>query len=137
MEAGLGLDQAIVRVGNDLRITHPEISEEFMQVNLEQRAGNPRIAAWRALADRVNVETVRSFVNMLIQTERFGTPISRSLGVFADALRTRRRQEAEEKAAKTTIKLVLPLVFFIFPGIFIVTVAPAVIEIWRNFSKLI
>lgn len=137
MEAGLGLDQAIVRVGHDLRITHPEISEEFMQVNLEQRAGNPRVAAWRAMADRVSVETVRSFVNMLVQTERFGTPISRSLGVFADALRTRRRQEAEEKAAKTTIKLVLPLVFFIFPGIFIVTVAPAVIQIMRNFGKLI
>src|SRR5487761_73736 len=137
MEAGLGLDQAIVRVGQDLRITHREISEEFMQINLEQRAGNPRIAAWRAMADRVGIETVRSFVNMVVQTERFGAPVSRSLGVFADALRTRRRQEAEEKAAKTTIKLVLPLAFFIFPSMFIVTVAPAVIAIMRNFGKLL
>lgn len=135
IEAGLGLDQAIVRVGHDLGITHKEISDEFTQINLEQRAGNPRITAWRAMADRTGVANVRSFVNMLVQTERFGTPISRSLGVFADALRTQRRQEAEEKAAKTTIKLVLPLVFFIFPSIFIVTVAPAVIAIMKSFSK--
>ncbi|HLI33498.1 MAG TPA: type II secretion system F family protein [Terriglobia bacterium] len=136
MEAGLGLDQAIVHVGKELSVSHPELSEEFLQINLEQRAGNPRIGAWRNMADRVDVENVRSFVNMLIQTERFGTPISRSLGAFSDALRTQRRQQAEEMAAKTTIKLVLPLVFFIFPSIFIVTVAPAVITLMKSFSMI-
>lgn len=136
MEAGLGLDQAIVRIGNELKVSHPELSEEFLQINLEQRAGNPRIGAWRSMAERVDVESVRSFVNMLVQTERFGTPISKSLGVFSDGLRTQRRQQAEEMAAKTTIKLVLPMVFFIFPSIFIVTIAPAVISIMKAFSNL-
>jgi tight adherence protein C len=136
MEAGLGLDQAIVRIGQELSVSHPELSEEFLQVNLEQRAGQPRIGAWRNLADRIDVESIRSFVNMLVQTERFGTPISRSLGTFSEALRTQRRQRAEELAAKTTIKLVLPLVFFIFPSIFIVTVVPAVISVMKGFGVL-
>jgi len=119
MEAGLGLDQSIVRIGTELELAHPEISEELLQINLEQRAGSPRIGAWRAMADRVGLESVRSFVNMLVQTERFGTPISRALGVFSESLRTQRRQKAEERAAKTTIKLVFPLVLFIFPSIFV------------------
>ncbi len=135
LEAGLGLDQAIVRIGRELKLSHPELSEELLQINLEQRAGNPRIGAWRNMADRVAVESVRSFVNMLVQTERFGTPISRSLGAFSEALRTQRRQQAEELAAKTTIKLVLPLVIFIFPCIFIVTVVPAIITVIESFSK--
>lgn len=135
LEAGLGLDQAIVRIGAELKLSHPELSQELLQINLEQRAGNPRVGAWRNMADRVAVESVRSFVNMLVQTERFGTPISRSLGAFSDALRTQRRQQAEEMAAKTTIKLVLPLVIFIFPCIFIVTVLPAVITVIESFSK--
>lgn len=137
MEAGLGLDQAIVRIGHELKISHRAISEEFLQINLEQRAGNPRIGAWRNMADRAGVESVRSFVNMLVQTERFGTPISKSLGDFSAALRTQRRQQAEELAAKTTIKLVLPLVFFIFPNIFIVTVVPAIITIMKSFGTII
>jgi tight adherence protein C len=136
MEAGLGLDQAIVRVGQELRLSHPELSEELLQINLEQRAGNPRVGAWRSMADRVGLESVRSFVNMLVQTERFGTPISRSLGVFSDSLRTQRRQQAEELAAKTTIKLVFPLVLFIFPSIFIVTITPAVITLIKSFGTL-
>lgn len=136
MEAGLGLDQAIVRVGQELRLSHPELSEEFLQINLEQRAGNPRIGAWRNMADRVGLESVRSFVNMLVQTERFGTPISRSLSVFSDSLRTQRRQQAEELAAKTTIKLIFPLVLFIFPSIFIVTLTPALITLMKVFSTL-
>lgn len=136
MEAGLGLDQAIVRVGEELKLAHPELSEELLQINLEQRAGNPRIGAWRSMADRVGLENVRSFVNMLVQTERFGTPISRSLGVFSDSLRTQRRQRAEELAAKTTIKLVFPLVLFIFPSIFVVTAAPAIITIINSFSTM-
>ena len=136
IEAGLGLDQAVVRVGQELRVSHPELSEELLQVNFEQRAGVPRIAAWKAMAGRVNVESVRSFTAMLIQTDRFGTPISKSLGVFSDALRTQRRQQAEEMAAKTTVKLVLPLVFLIFPNVFIVTVAPAVITVMKSMGDL-
>jgi tight adherence protein C len=136
MEAGLGLDQAIVRVGEELKLAHPELSEELLQISLEQRAGNPRIGAWRSMADRVGLENVKSFVNMLVQTERFGTPISRSLAVFSESLRTQRRQRAEELAAKTTIKLVFPLVLFIFPSIFVVTAAPAVITLINSFSTM-
>ncbi|HEV2383046.1 MAG TPA: type II secretion system F family protein [Terriglobia bacterium] len=137
MEAGLGVDQALMRVGQELKISHRDLSDEFVQINLEQRAGNPRIGAWRNMADRVDVESVRSFVNMLAQTERFGTPISKSLATFSEALRVQRRQRAEEMAAKTTIKLVLPLVLFIFPSIFIVTAAPAVITIIKSFKTVI
>jgi len=137
MEAGLGLDQAIVKVGQELSLSHPALSEELLQINFEQRAGNPRIGAWRSMAERVNVESVRSFVNMLVQTERFGTPISKSLGAFSEALRTKRRQKAEELAAKTTIKLVLPLALLIFPCIFIVTVAPAIITLMKSFGAFL
>ncbi len=137
MEAGLGLDQGIVRIGHELRVSHPELSEELLQINFEQRAGVPRLAAWKSFADRANVESVRSFVAMLIQTDRFGTPISKSLGAFSDALRTQRRQLAEEMAAKTTIKLVPPLVFFIFPSMGIVTVGPAVITVMKAMKHLV
>ena len=84
-----------MKVGSELKISHPELSEELLQITLEQRAGNPRVAAWRKMADRVGVESVRSFVNMLVQTERFGTPISKSLAMFSDSLRSQRRQQAE------------------------------------------
>jgi len=137
MEAGLGLDQSIVRIGHEFRISHPALSEEFLQVNFEQRAGSPRLTAWRGFADRVDLESARSFVAMLIQTDRFGTPISKSLGAFSDALRTQRRQQAEEMAAKTTIKLVPPLVFFIFPSMGIVTVGPAVVTLMKNMGHLV
>lgn len=137
LEAGLGLDQAMVKVGSELRISHPELSEELLQITLEQRAGNPRVAAWRKMSERIGVESVRSFVNMLVQTERFGTPISKSLAAFSDSLRTQRRQQAEETAAKTTIKLVLPLVFFIMPSIFVVTIAPAVLTLMKSFGTVL
>jgi tight adherence protein C len=137
MEAGLGLDQGIVRIGHELRVSHRELSEELLQINFEQRAGAPRLAAWKSFADRAYVESVRSFVAMLIQTDRFGTPISKSLGAFSDALRTQRRQQAEELAAKTTIKLVPPLVFFIFPSMGIVTVGPAVITVMKAMKHLV
>ena len=129
MEAGLALDQALIRVGEELKIAHPALSEEFLLINLEQRAGRPRVEAWRHMAERTELEVVRSFVSMLVQTERFGTPISKSLGHFSDSLRTKRRQQAEEMAAKTTIKMIFPLVLFIFPSMFIVLLAPAVISI--------
>jgi len=129
LEAGLGLDQGIVRVGQELRVSHRELSEELLLVNFEQRAGMQRNAAWQSFAQRGNFESARSFVAMLIQTDRFGTPIAKSLGTFSDALRTQRRQQAEEMAAKTTIKLVPPLVFFIFPSMGVVVVGPAVIAV--------
>jgi len=137
MEAGLGLDQGIVRVGQELHVSRPELSEELLQINFEQRAGVPRLEAWRAFSDRVDLESVRSFVAMLIQTDRFGTPLSKSLGNFSDALRTQRRQQAEEAAAKTTIKLVPPLVFFIFPNIAITTVMPAVVTVFKNIGHIV
>jgi len=137
MEAGLGLDQGIVRIGQELHLSHPELSDELLQVNFEQRAGAPRLAAWKSFSDRVDLESVRSFVAMLTQTDRFGTPISKSLGNFSDALRTQRRQKAEELAAKTTIKLVFPLVFFIFPSIGIVVVGPAVLTVMKSIAHIV
>src|SRR5215467_5248990 len=137
MEAGLGLDQGIVRVGHELRLSHPELSEEFLLINFEQRAGVQRNAAWQSFAQRADFESARSFVSMLIQTDRFGTPIAKSLGAFSDALRTQRRQKAEEMAAKTTIKLLFPLVFFIFPSMGIVTVGPAVVTLMKNMGHLV
>jgi tight adherence protein C len=136
MEAGLGLDQALLRVGAELIDTHPDLSDEFNLISLEQRAGTPRIEAWRHMAERTKLEVISSFVSMLVQTDRFGTPISKALAVFSDSLRIQRRQKAEEIAAKTTIKMVFPLVFFIFPSMFIVLLAPAFISIIRNMQSL-
>jgi tight adherence protein C len=137
LEAGLGLDQGIVRVGHELRLSHRALSEELLLINFEQRAGAQRVAAWQAFAQRADVESIRSFVAMLIQTDRFGTPIAKSLGSFSDALRTQRRQLAEEMAAKTTIKLVPPLVFFIFPAMGVVTVGPAVITVSKALTHIV
>jgi tight adherence protein C len=137
LEAGLGLDQAVVRVGQELEVSHPELSQELLLINFEQRAGVPRNAAWQSFAVRANFESARSFVAMLIQTDRFGTPIAKSLGAFSDALRTQRRQRAEERAAKTTIKLVPPLVFCIFPAMGVVVVGPALVAISYFFSHFL
>jgi tight adherence protein C len=137
LEAGLGLDQGIVRLGQELRVSHPALAEELLQLNFEQRAGVPRITAWKALADRVDLEMVRSFVAMLIQTDRFGTPLSKSLGTFSDSLRTQRRQKAEEMAAKTTIKLLFPLALFIAPAMGIVLLGPAALSLVKNFKHML
>jgi tight adherence protein C len=136
LEAGLGLDQAVLRLSQELKVSHPALSEELLQINFEQRAGVPRITAWKAFSDRVDLESVRSFVAMLIQTDRFGTPISKSLGSFSDALRTARRQKAEELAAKTTIKLLFPLAFFIAPSMGIVLLGPAAISLVKGFKQI-
>jgi tight adherence protein C len=136
VDAGLGIDQALLRTGQELSHSQPEISQEFMQVNFEQRAGKPRIDAWESMAERTDVETVKSFVHMLAQTDRFGTPLVRALRVFADGVRQKRRQEAEELAAKTTVKLIFPLVLFIFPSIFIVMLGPAIILITKNLQGI-
>jgi tight adherence protein C len=137
LEAGLGLDQAVVRVGQELEVSHPELSEELLLVNFEQRAGVQRNAAWQSFASRAGFESARSFVAMLIQTDRFGTPIAKSLGAFSDALRTQRRQKAEEKAAKTTIKLVPPLVFCIFPAMGVVVIGPAIVAVSYAFAHFL
>ena len=136
VDAGLGLDQALLRVGADLGLSHREINEEFQQVNLAQRAGQPRLEAWQNLADRTQIDEFRSFVNMLSQTDRFGTPIAKALSRFSEDLRLKRRQHAEEAAAKTKIKIIFPLVLFIFPCIFIVLLAPAVISISAGMTVL-
>ena len=131
VDAGLGLDQAMVRAGQELSVSHPEIYEELMQINREQRAGKLRIDAWEAMAKRCQLVEIEGFVNMLMQTERFGTPIAKALSNFADGIRQKRRQKAEELAAKTTVKIIFPLVLFIFPSMFIVLLGPAGIGIFR------
>lgn len=136
VDAGLGLDQALLRVGAELGLSHAEINEEFQQVNLAQRAGLPRLEAWQNLADRTKIDEFRSFVNMLSQTDRFGTPIAKALSRFSEDLRLKRRQHAEEAATKTKIKIIFPLVLFIFPCIFIVLLAPAVISISAGMKML-
>jgi tight adherence protein C len=135
VDAGLGMDQAILRVGLELATSHPQIYEEFMQINREQRAGKLRLDAWQAMADRAKLAEIDGFVNMLMQTERFGTPIARALSTFGDGIRLKRRQRAEEMAAKTTVKIIFPLVFFIFPCMFIVLLGPAGISIARGLSS--
>lgn len=129
MEAGLGMDHAVLRIAREMEMVYPEMSEELLIISREQRAGKPRVEAWRRMADRVDIETIRQFAAMLIQTDRLGTPIANALGQFADALRSQRMMEAEERAAKTTIKLIFPLVFFIFPAIFVVLLGPAAIAL--------
>lgn len=136
LEAGLGLDQALMRVGQELTSSHPELGDEFGLIGLEQRAGTPRLEAWKHMAERTALETVSSFVSMLVQTDKFGTPISKAMAVFSDGLRIQRRQAAEELAAKTTVKMVFPLVFFIFPSMFIVLLAPAVLSIAHNMKSV-
>ena len=128
VEAGLGLDQAIQRVADELAFAHPELCEELRLVNLELRAGKGRSEALRNLADRTGVEDLSGLVTMLIQTDKFGTSIAQSLRVFSETLRTKRRQRAEEAAAKTGVKMVFPLVFCIFPAIWVVTIGPAAIK---------
>lgn len=128
VEAGLGLDQALQRVGEELAFAHKDLSDELRLVNLELRAGKARPDALRNLADRTGVEDLSSLVAMLVQTDKFGTSVAQSLRVHSDTLRTKRRQRAEETAAKTGVKMVFPLVFCIFPAIWVVTIGPAAIK---------
>jgi len=132
VEAGLALDQALMRVGEDLHHAHPDLSDEFHLVNLEMRAGKPRVEALRNLSERTGVDDIRALVGTLVQTDRFGTSVAQALRVHSDSLRTERRQRAEEQAAKTTIKMIIPLVVFVLPSIIFVTLGPAVIELVRT-----
>lgn len=135
MEAGLGLDQALLYVGQELRIAHPELCEEFDLVNAEMQMGRTRLDALRSLATRTGVDDVQGLVATLIQTDRFGTSVSQSLRIHSEDLRTKRRQRAEEMAAKTTIKMLFPLVFFVFPALFVVIMGPAVIRLYHMFVE--
>jgi tight adherence protein C len=136
VDAGLGLDQALLRVGTELGVSYPDIQEEFLQVNREQRAGRPRLEAWQNLADRTQIEEFSAFVSMLAQTDRFGTPIIRALSRLSEDIRMKRRQHAEEQAAKTKIKIIFPLVLCIFPCIFIVLLAPAILSIMMGMQGM-
>lgn len=130
VEAGLGLNQALVRVSEEIERLSPVLSEQLALVNLEIRAGTAREEAFRNMGDRTGLDDVKSLMTMLIQTDRFGTSIAQALRVQADTLRTKRRQRVEEAAAKTTIKLVFPLVLFIFPAMFVVILGSALIQIF-------
>jgi tight adherence protein C len=134
VEAGLGLDQALMKVAQDMRITHPQLSEELQFVNLEMRIGKTRIDALRELARRTGLEDIKALTAMLIQTERFGTSIAQSLRVYSDDMRVKRRQRAEEMSAKTSVKMVPPLVFFIFPALMVVILGPAVLTLMQQFK---
>lgn len=134
VDAGLGMDQAMLRVSQELKASHRDLHVEFQTINREQRAGKARLEAWQSMAKRTCLAEIDAFVNMLMQTERFGTPIARALSGFADALRQKRRQRAEELAAKTTVKIMFPLVLFIFPTLFVVLLGPAVLNILQTMS---
>jgi tight adherence protein C len=135
LEAGLGIDQALARVCDEIRTSQPELADEFSLVALEQRAGHTRADAWRNLSERTGLDTIRALASILIQADQFGTSMARSLRVHSESLRTKRRQAAEEQAAKTTVKLVFPLVFFIFPSMFVVVIAPSAIVLAEAFDK--
>jgi tight adherence protein C len=132
VESGLGLDQAIMQVSKELQVAHPEICEEFAVVNLEMRAGKRRVDALRNLGQRTGVDEVKKLVAVLVQADRFGTSIAASLKSHSDYMRVQARQEAETKAAKIGVKLVFPIFFFILPSLFVVTVGPIVVRIFRE-----
>src|SRR4029077_5825529 len=125
------------RVGEDLQHAHPDLADELRLVNLEMRAGKPRAEALRNLVSRTGVDDIKSLVGTLVQTDRFCTSISQALRVHSDSLRTERRQRAEEQAAKTTIKMVPPLVLFVLPSIIFVTIGPALIGLVRQLAPVV
>ena len=137
VEAGLGLDQATARTAEELMKAQPAVSDELSIVALEQRAGRPRDDSWRHMAERTDVDTVRNLVSMLVQSEQFGTSIAKTLRTHSDTLRVQRIQQVEEMAAKTTIKLIFPLVLFIFPCLFLVTLGPAIILMSESFKEFL
>ena len=132
VEAGVGLDAAINRVGEEMRLSNKVLSEEFRLLSLELRAGKTRRDALRNLAMRTDLEDVSSFVTLLIQTDKFGTSVAQAVRVQSDSMRRKRFQRAEEMAAKLPVKLVFPLILFIFPALFIVVLGPAAIRIFRT-----
>jgi tight adherence protein C len=137
IEAGLSLDQATKRTSEELVHAQPELCDELTIVVLEQQAGRPRADAWKHLAERTEVDCIRNLVTMMIQSEQFGTSIGKTLRTHSDTLRVQRVQQVEEAAAKTTIKLIFPLVFFIFPSLFLVTLGPAAIIMMESFKNFL
>jgi tight adherence protein C len=129
VEAGLGLNAALVRVGKELKAVHPEIHEEFEIVNLEIRVGRSRDEALRNLAERTGVDDLRSFVALMIQADRYGSSIGRAVRIFSESLRTKRRQRAEQAAQKATLKLLFPLTMFLFPVIIMIVIAPSILTL--------
>jgi len=135
VEAGLSLDKAIARAAQELQLSQPEVADELNLVGLEQRAGCPRVDAWSHCAERTGVDTVRALASILVQADKFGTSVGKALRAHSEAVRTQRRQEVEERAAKTTVKLVFPLVLFIFPSLFVVTLGPSMIVMFDAFDR--
>jgi tight adherence protein C len=135
VESGMGLDQALARVGSELRAAAPTLSGEFKTLILELRAGMKRADALRSLARRVDLEDMNSLVTLINQADTFGTSIAGTLRVYSDALRTTRTQRAEERAAKMPVKLLFPLVFFIMPALFVAIMGPAAIQLMKVFSR--
>jgi tight adherence protein C len=136
IEAGLGLNAAMLRVSDELKDVHKDISEEFELANLEIKVGRDRDEALRNLAERTGVDDLRSLVAMLIQADRFGTSIARAVRVFSDSLRTKRRQRAEQAAQKAAVKLLFPLACFLFPVLFIAILGPAMLTLIDTFGKM-
>ncbi|MFN2515306.1 MAG: type II secretion system F family protein [Pyrinomonadaceae bacterium] len=136
IEAGLGLNAAMMKVSSELNEVHPDISEEFELANLEIRVGRDRDEALRNLAERTGVDDLRSLVAMLIQTDRFGTSIARAIRAFSDSLRTKRRQRAEQAAQKAAVKLLFPLACFLFPTLFIAILGPAALQLMDTLGKM-
>ncbi len=133
LEAGSGIDQAIARVAEELQIAYPSLARELELIGSETRAGKARMEAFKNFAERTKVDDARSLVAMLVQTDRFGTSIGQALRTHADSSRTKRRQRAEERAAKLGVKLLFPLVFCLFPAFFTVVLGPAMVQIYRQF----
>jgi tight adherence protein C len=133
LEAGSSIDQGIAKVADELELAYPALAEELQMIITETRAGKPRLEAFRNFAKRTGVDDVRALVAMLVQTDRFGTSVSQALRTHAETSRTKRRQRAEERAAKIGVKLVFPLVFLLFPAFFTVTLGPAIIRFIRVF----
>jgi len=136
VEAGLGLNQALARMAEEIRHFSPATSDEFRLVNLEMRAGVPRVEALRSLGTRMGVPELRTLATMLIQADRFGTSIARAVRIYSDSLRTKRRQRAEQAAQKAAVKLLLPLACFLFPTLFIVVLGPAALNLMDTFGKM-
>jgi len=136
VEAGLGLNAAMLRVASELKDVHPDVSDEFELANLEIRVGRDRDEALHNLAERTGVDDLRSLVAMLIQADKFGTSITRAIRVFSDSLRTKRRQRAEQAAQKAAVKLLIPLALFLFPTLFIAILGPAAINLMDTLGKM-
>jgi tight adherence protein C len=132
VEAGMGMDEGINRVANEIKLTSPDLSDELKFLNLESRAGKNRQDALKNLALRTDIDEMKNLVTLLVQADKFGTSVATTLRVYADTFRTQRMQKAEELASKIPVKLVFPLILFIFPSLFVAILGPAAIRIFRN-----